>query len=178
MKPKFVVLAAILFVLPVVALAQSQASNKAASKYVGFTYKGVNPESTLPNGVKHLGGGLIGDFDADPVSGISKVLKGTTTMLWLETSTGRNESGVTGWRVLDSLSFGPLRSTEHLAFAMDPAIACTLNGKDLREDLVIVGEVSRKLGIFTPKRAWIANITNGKFEPVKTTGFRCTYNEP
>ncbi len=60
------------------------------AKYIGFEYEGVTPAASLPNGLKHMGGALLGDIEADPVYGISQVEKGRIKMLWLESSTGRN----------------------------------------------------------------------------------------
>jgi hypothetical protein len=164
-----------LLLIPVAALAQTKA---AASKYVGYTYSGVRPETLLPNGVKHLGGGLVGDFDANPVYGISRVTKGTTTMLWLEVSTGRDVTGITGWRVLDALTFPALRATQHLAYAVDPAIGCMRNGKELTDDTVMIGQVFRKLGVYKPEKVWTANLKTGKFESSSVAGLKCTYSEP
>ena len=166
----------VLLLVPVVS--HAQAKSAAASKYVGYKYKGVPPENVLPNGVKHLGGGLIGDFDADPVYGISRVTKGTTTMLWLEVSTGRDSTGVTGWRVLDVLTFPALRPTQHLAFAVDPAIGCMRNGKELNDDTVMLGQGFPKLGIYKPERVWIVNLKTGKFESAAVAGLKCGYSEP
>lgn len=166
----------VLLLVPVAATAQAKSA--AASKYVGYEYKGVPPETVLPNGVKHLGGGLVGDFDADPVYGISRVARGTTTMLWLEASTGRDSSGVTGWRVLDVLSFPVLRSNQHLAFAVDPAIGCKRNGKEFTGDAVMIGRVFPKMGIYKPERVWIANLKTGKFESAAAAGLNCAYSEP
>ena len=167
------------FVLLLVPVASfGQAKSAAVSKYVGYKYKGVPPENMLPNGVKHLGGGLVGDFDADPVYGISKVMKGTTTMLWLEVSTGRDSTGITGWKVLDVLTFPALRPTQHLAFALDPAIGCKRNGKELTDDTVMIGQIFRKLAVYKPERVWVANLKTGKFEKASLAGLTCGYSEP
>src|SRR5690242_3649713 len=92
-----------------------------ASRYINYEYQSVLPGKTLPNGVKHNGGGLIGDFNANPVYGISQVQRGKTKMLWFEVSTGQNSKGVTGWRVLDALSFSTLARTRYVFFYGDPA---------------------------------------------------------
>ena len=149
----------------------------AHGQYVGYEYKGVVPDSTLPNGVKHLGGALISDIDKDPVYGIAQVAKGRSRMLWLEVSTGQNEKGVTGWRVLDVLSFPSLRSTQHLLFASDPAVECVRSGKPI-EGLVAIGTIQSRKGFFKPERVWFANIEKKKFIPASTLGLRCTYSEP
>jgi len=149
----------------------------ASAQYVGYEYKGVTPETVLPNGVKHLGGGLISDIDADPTYGISQVSKGKTEMLWLEVSTGQNETGIIGWRVLDVVSFPALMRTQHIHMHHDPAIECSRGGK-IVDDLVAVGTINRSRGTYTPQRAWIADITKKKFVPTATAGLRCIYSEP
>jgi hypothetical protein len=149
----------------------------ASAQYVGYEYKGVTPETVLPNGVKHLGGGLISDIDADPTYGISQVSKGKTEMLWLEVSTGQNETGITGWRVLDVVSFPTLTRSQHIHMQPDPAVECTRRGK-IVEGLVAVGTLDRRRGTFTPQRAWTADIARKKFNPSATAGLRCIYSEP
>jgi len=148
-----------------------------SSKYVGYKYKGVTPESTLPNGVKHFGGSLVGDIDADPVYGISSVALRTNKMLWLEVSTGRDTNGVTGWQVKDVLSFPTLTKADYLFFAGDPSIECK-RGADLVENLVGVGKIFRKMGVFKPTKLWTANVSTQKFETVKVGGIVCIYSEP
>ena len=148
-----------------------------SAQYVGYEYKGVTPETVLPNGVKHLGGGLISDVEADPTYGISQVSKGKTEMLWLEVSTGQNETGITGWRVLDVVSFPALTRSQHIHMHHDPAVECTRGGK-IVEDLVAVGTINRHRGSFTPQRAWTADISKRKFIPASIRGLRCIYSEP
>lgn len=159
-------------VLPAALFAQAK-----ASKYIGYKYVGVTPESTLPNGVKHLGGGLVGNVDADPVYGISQVQLRTTKMLWLEVSTGRDTSGVTGWEVKDVLSFSTLKKSDYLYFPYDPGIECKRAGKPI-EELIGVGQIFPRTGIFKPTKLWMANLKTEKFEPVKVAGMICTYSEP
>ena len=153
------------------------AQSNERSKYVGYKYAGVVPNKTLPNGVKHLGGGLIGDFDADPVYGISQVVKGKTKMLWLEVSTGQNATGVTGWLVKDVLVFNNMTKNQHLFFSVDPAIYCQRDKKDV-ENLVAFGQIFARQGTYKPSKAWIANIKTGKFEPMAIKGLKCEYSPP
>jgi hypothetical protein len=148
----------------------------APSKYIGYKYKGVTPSSTLPNGVKHFGGGLIGDIEADPVYGISSVSMGKTNMLWLEVSTGRDDSGVTGWEVKDVLEFTSSKS-DYIFFAGDPAIDCKRNS-EMIENIVGVGRINRKKETFLPTKLWIANTTTEKFESTPVAGVTCVYSEP
>lgn len=155
----------------------SLAQSTDRAKYIGYEYKGVVPGKALSNGVKHLGGGLIGNIDADPVYGIAQVEKGKVKMFWLEESTGRDESGVTGWRVKDVLSFPNLATSDYIFFAGDPAIECTKKG-DAIPNLVGVGRIIRRQWAFRPSKLWVANLTSLKFEPFSITGVKCQYSEP
>jgi hypothetical protein len=167
--------AAIFAVLFISAIVFGQPSDR--TRYLNYEYKGVNPSSTLPNGVKHMGGGLIGDYEADPVYGISQVEKGKTKMLWLEVSTGRDSSGVTGWKVLDVLSFRALGPANYIFFSGDPAISCSRNGKEI-PNLVGIGRIVRREGIFKPSNLWTADPVTKKFEPADGFGVKCEYSEP
>lgn len=153
------------------------AAAQARSPYINYEYKGVVPSTTLPNGVKHLGGSLIGDIDADPVYGISWVEKGKTKMLWLEASTGQDSGGVTGWKVLDVLSFPALTRADHLLIGGDPAVSCTERGNEIA-NLVGVGRIQRRQGVFRPSRLWTANLTTGRFESKPLVNIKCEYSEP
>ena len=167
--------ATIFAVLFVSAITFGQAGDD--KRYLDYEYKGVNPSSMLPNGVKHMGGGLIGDYDADPVYGISQVEKGKTKMLWLEVSTGRDSSGVTGWKVLDVLSFRALGPANYIFFIGDPAISCSRNGKEI-PNLVGIGRIVRRQGIFKPSNLWTADLITKRFKPTDAYGVKCQYSEP
>ena len=153
------------------------AQGQMPASYVGYEYKGVVPDTKLPNGVKHQGGGLISDHNIDPVYGISQVSKGKTRMLWLEVSTGQNEKGITGWRVLDVISLPALTRSQHILFPPDPAVECLRNGKAVPH-LVALGRVDRRRGIFLQQRVWTADLMKMKFQPASIRGLRCTYSEP
>lgn len=160
--------------LPVFVSAQA----KPGSQYIGYEYKGVLPGKPLPNGVKSMGGALIGDIEADPVYGISQLERGKTKMLWLEVSTGKDAAGVTGWKVLDVLTFSTLARTRYVFFAGDPAIGCRRRGKDIIENLVGEGRIVRARGVFIPSNLWVANLKAKRFERISLTGIRCEYSEP
>ena len=174
MKSKFLTL--VIAVLMLVDLSIAQAAGT-PSKYIGYKYKGVPPSTVLPNGVKHFGGGLIGDIQADPVYGVSQVEIGKTKMFWLEVSTGQDATGVTGWEVKDVLEFPSLAKSDYIFFYGDPAIDCK-RSSELIENLVGVGRISRKKALFTPTKLWIANLTTLKFESTPVAGVRCDYSEP
>lgn len=147
------------------------------SEYVGYEYKGVVPDTTLPNGVKHLGGGLIGDIQADPVYGISLVEKSGTKMLWLKVSTGQDSTGVTGWKVLDVLSFPAMAKSDYLFFTDDPSLECRRSGNEI-PNLVGTARIFRSRGIAKPLRLWAANLKTKKFESMPTVGVKCVSDEP
>ena len=172
MKSKILIVAVVL-----IAANFAFAQTAKRSPYIGYKYHGVVPSSTLPNGVKHFGGGLIGDFKADPVYGLSQVQKGKTKMLWLEVSTGQDATGVTGWKVLDVLSFPSLLRSDYLFFYGDPAAECTRSGKDI-PNLVGVGKIMRKQGIFRPSRLWVADLATKKLKSISLSGIKCEYSEP
>jgi hypothetical protein len=165
-----------LLIWPVNAFCQRASLNR--SPYIGFKYKSVRPGVTLPNGVKHFGGGLIGDIKSDPIFGISEVGKGKTKMLWLEISTGQDASGISGWHVKDVLSFPTLAKTDYVVFALDPSIECTRNGVPILDSLVAVGRIYRTKGIFKPTKAWVANFETAKFEEIPAASLKCNYSEP
>jgi hypothetical protein len=172
MRPRFVVL---LFLLMIPSVVWAQA--KGGSPYIGYTYRSVLPNKTLPNGVKSMGGGLIGDINADPVYEIANVEKDRTKMLWLNVSTGQDTTGVTGWKVLDVLSFPNLAKSEYLYTYGDPGINCSKASNEI-PNLVGVGLIIRKQGIFRPSKLWTANLATKKFEPLPIAGVKCEYSEP
>lgn len=164
-------------VLVLVQLSASAQTRDNRSQYIGYEFDNVLPDTLLPNGVRYLGGGLIGDIDADPVFSISEHVKGKTKMIWLKNSTSKDETGVKGWRVLDVLAFPNLAAADYLFFYGDPGIHCTESGTEI-ENLVGVGRIQRRQGIFKPTKLWIANLTAKKFEPRSLTKVRCVYSEP
>ena len=166
----------ILTLLPTLAYTQKAQADPGA-RYINYKYKGVPPPSMLPNGVKHLGGGLIGDINANPVYGIAQTERGTLKMFWLEVSTGQDAKGVTGWQVLDVLSFSAVPKTDYLFFAGDPSINCTKNSGEI-PNLVGRGRIVRSKGSFIPTKLWVADIAKRKFIPFAITGVKCEYSEP
>ena len=155
----------------------AQKASDAGAKYVNYEYAGVTLDTTLPNGVKHFGGGLIGDIEADPVFGISQVSAGRTKMLWLEASTGRDAKGVTGWKVLDVLAFPNAAKNDYIFFYGDPSIQCTRNGKDV-PNVVGIGRIYASRGTFVPAKLWTADIKARRFVSTASVGLKCVYSEP
>ena len=120
---------------------------------------------------------MIGDIEADPVYEIADVEKGKTRMLWLNASTGKDSTGVTGWKVLDVLSFPALLKSDYLFFAGDPSIECRRSGRDI-PNLIGVGRIIRRQEIYKPSKLWVANLETKKFEPLVLAGVKCVYSEP
>ena len=174
MKQKLLILVVTFLALANTTIAQQSG---APSEYIGYKYRGVRPGITLPNGVRHLGGSLVGDIEADPVYGVSQLLAGKIRLLWLEVSTGRDDSGVTGWEVKDVIEFPSQPKSEYIFFAGDPAIDCKRDS-EMIENLVGVGRINRKKGTFTPTKLWLANLTTAKFESTPVAGVTCVYSEP
>lgn len=147
------------------------------SLYINYEYEGVLPGKTLPNGVIELGGSLIGDIDADPVHSIAHTQDRRTTMLWLVVSTGKDAKGITGWKVIDVLSFPMLSKTQYLFVSGDPAIYCRKNGNEI-QNLVGVGRIDRKNWRLVPSRLWIADLNTKQFSQLDLAGVKCEYSEP
>ena len=168
-----------IFIVVALLIAVNFASGQTAkrSPYIGYKYKGVLVGRALPNGVKEMGGSLIGDMEADPVYEIATLEKGKTKMLWLNVSTAKDSTGVTGWKVLDVLSFPSLLKTDYLFFYGDPGIQCTRSGKDI-PNLVGLGRIYRKQAIFRPSKLWVADLTTKKFKSISISGIKCEYSEP
>ena len=172
-----IVVSLLLMLVPMIANAQKTPPANTGAKFINYKYKGVTPPNLLPNGVKHLGGGLIGDINANPVYGIAQTENGKLKMFWLEVSTGQDAKGVTGWQVLDVLSFQNVLKTEYLFLAGDPAINCLKDSQEI-PNLVGRGRIMRTKGSFVPSKLWVADIEKKKFVPFAVTGVKCGYSEP
>lgn len=157
-------------------LSSAIAQSTAGSKYIGYKYESPDVGEMLPNGIKHRGGGLIGDIDADPVYGVSVLEKGKTKMFWLEISTNRKaDGGVMAWQVKDVLEFSGLGSKDFVLEFSDPTFECK-RGKANVGSLIGIGTFNK--GIFTPRKLWRPNAKTAKFESVPIRNIRCFYAEP
>ena len=172
-----IIILLLLIIIPAFAYGQKAPAANAGAQFINYKYKGVTPPKQLPNGVKHLGGGLIGNINADPVYGIAQTEKGALRMFWLEVSTGQDATGVTGWQVLDVLTFSGVQKSEYLFFAGDPSINCTKNSREI-PNLVGRGRILRTKGSYIPSKLWIADIAKRKFVPFGLMGVKCVYSEP
>ncbi len=87
-------------------------------------------------------------------------------MLWFMKSTGRDAQGHFTWAVTDVLVRADIKEPGGLIWGF-----CTLNDQP-DEEIVALGE--RKEGVMeNVQRAWRANHTTGRFEPMATTGIVC-----
>jgi len=163
---KFKVILTIAFlVFPVFANSQK---NK---KYIGYKHKGVIINTTLPNGVKHLGGGLL----SDERYGVSRYEKDGKLMLWFEKVTSRNREGVPNWIVKDVLNIGNLKKNEDLLYSYSST--CTQNDK-VNLDLIVKAELLPNKKGYKVLQAWKANIKKEKFETAQIKGIKCEYAAP
>lgn len=151
-----------LFVFPVFA-------NPQKAKYIGYKHKGVIVDAKLPNGVKHLGGGLLSKDNY----GVSRYEKSGQLMLWLEKITSRDTNGVPNWIVKDVLHLGKLKKNEALLFSY--ASSCKQNEK-VNIDLIVKVAVLPKKE-FKVLQAWKANPRKEKFENTQITGIKCEFLE-
>jgi hypothetical protein len=83
-----------------------------AKKYIGYEHKGVIYGTTLPNGAKDLGGGLLSDENY----GVSRFSKNGKFMLWLEKITGATPAA-SEWKVKDVLIFSKPKSNQEFLFS-------------------------------------------------------------
>jgi hypothetical protein len=143
-----------------------------SSPYIGYERQGASVESVLPNGVKYLGGGLIGDINAKRLVGISEMMQGNSRMVWLERS-NRRTHGARTWKVLDVLRID-LRTSDEEFFPINP---CTRNGREI-PNLVAIGRHHKGDRYITLSSLWVADLERGSFREVSTRGVKCEYPEP
>ncbi len=160
LKLSFAIVLFVLVILPWSAAAQK-------NKFVGYRHKGVVYGATLPNGVKDLGGGLLGNEKY----GVSRFSKGEKFMLWLEKLTSRDADGVPSWEVRDVLPFDKLKKNQEFLFSYSSG--CRQNDKQ-NLDLIVLAEILPKTKTYKVIRAWKANTSREKFEKTATKNIKCT----
>ncbi len=136
------------------------------NKYVGYEYTGVVVNETLPNGVKDLGGNLIGDFDY----AVSHMRKGSKDMIWLTRIKNRNDEGVPNWKVAKVLVLPKLKKDQQIVSGFKSP--CKL-GKKEDITLIVLTNFSVKSKTYTPEKAWRANILKDNFEEVSIAKVNC-----
>jgi len=168
----------ILILLVVLTGANFTYSQAEASRYIGYRYTFDISSKALPNGVKIVGTWDIGDPDSSPAYGIATVEKGKTTMLWL-TVTAEDSTGLTGWNVLDVLSF-PVTTHKRDVIFFYPggsASGCTRSGKVI-PNVAGVGRIVGKQAVFRPSKVWVPDLATKKFKSIPFSGIKCEYSKP
>jgi hypothetical protein len=152
----------LLLAIPVFAASQKKG-------YIGYRHKGVVYGSTLPNGVKDLGGGLLSNENL----GVTRYSKGGNDMLWLEKILSRDKNGVPTWQVKDVLKFDKLRKNQELLFSYSST--CTQNGRE-NLDLIVLAELAANKKSYKVLKAWNANVKSEKFNKISTHEIKCEIN--
>lgn len=146
------------------------ANQQKTNKYIGYKHKGVIVNTKLPNGVKHLGGGLL----SNERYGVSRYEKDGQLMLWLEKITSRDAAGVPSWVVKDVLKIGKLKKDEELLFSY--STTCLQDDK-VNLDLIVKAELSPKKE-YKILKVWQANAKKEKFQTAQIKGIKCQYEVP
>ena len=131
----------------------------AASPYIGVAYP------PLPQGWEEGRGALaatVGEVDY----AVQELVQAKQQMLWFLQSTGRDAQGHITWQVTDILVRSDVPEPGGLIWGF-----CTLNDQP-DEEIVALGEV-KAARMEIVHRAWRANHTTGRFEPIATTGIVC-----
>ncbi len=131
----------------------------AASPYVGAAYP------PPPSGWEEGRGALaasVGDVDY----AVQELTQDKQQMLWFLKSTGRDAQGHAKWIVTDVLNRSDVPEPGGWIWGF-----CTLNDQP-DEEIVALGEV-KAARMETATRAWRANHTTGRFEPIATPGIVC-----
>jgi hypothetical protein len=157
----------LMFISAMVIAAQTQS-------YVGYRYKPVLAERTLPNGVKSLGGGIVSDLNKKPLWGISEMSKGGTRMLWLERAASEDARGVNEWEVMDVISVPNFPTGIEFIFGTG---SCRENGKE-NEALVVQAAFNARRLTYRTIKAWHADIGSGRFLPIDAAAVKCEYDAP
>lgn len=147
----------------------------AEETYIGYKYDGQN----LPKELEYVGGFVIAktedyqDVSTTPY-GItlvrSKAKNGSPLMLWFDKSNKDSDQNKLIVEVLDVLNFPKLKKTE--VFAMG---GCHLNGK-FDGELFAIAISEEKQYLTKIAKAWRANMTTKKIEPIPVAGIKC-FNE-
>lgn len=163
-----------LFIVPASLRAQHQAVESDNSAFIGYKYKGLLVDETLPNGWKDQGGALITNADSAQTYAVSNWRKGTGQMLWLKLALSQDQTGITEWEVKDALVFPNLPKNQSLDWA---GIACHRK-KQTESMLIVLTKFAPRSKTYQVLRAWDANPRTEKFEKISIKGIECAYEEP
>lgn len=89
-------------------------------------------------------------------------------MLWFDRLTHRDEKGVAYWEVKDVLVLPAIPKTQILVYAM-----CLLNDQPDGEIAAVADHQPTEQYFKRVRKAWRANRTTEKFEPMPVKGIKC-----
>lgn len=131
-------------------------------------YVGLRHGHELPQGLVHVGGGMISDPYKDKTNfGMAQVTRGRTNMIWFELFTHHDAEGKAHWEVLDVVATPPLRKNQYVMVTL-----CLFNNKPDPEIAAVVEPVRRSYDMRVIK-AWRANRVTRKLEAISLKGVRC-----
>ncbi len=135
------------------------------SQYIGQTHP------PLKDGLKEEGGDVIGNPYKSTIYSVARISSAGSQMLWLESSSSRNNKGQAIWKVLDVMAAPTYGKDQTLVIGF-----CKINDKSDPEVLAVVEYEQDKKYFNKIIKAWRANRTKGKFESITTKGVSC-WNE-
>jgi hypothetical protein len=132
------------------------------SKYIGQTHP------LLKDGLREESGNMIGDPSNSTVYSVNLISSADSQMLWLESSSSRNNKGQSIWRVLDVIAAPNYGKGQSLVIGF-----CKIDDRSDPEVLAVVDYQQDKEYFNKIIKAWRANRTKGKFESITTKGVSC-----
>jgi len=132
------------------------------SQYIGKTHP------PLKDGLKVEGADVIGDPFTGTVYSVSRISSAGSQMLWLESSSSRNEKGQPIWKVLDVIAAPTYGKDQTLVIGF-----CKIDDRSDPEVLAVVKYERDKKYFNKIIKAWRANRTKAKFEPITPKGISC-----
>lgn len=133
------------------------------AKYIGLRH---GPK--LPPGLKSIGGSVVSAVDDEKEYAMSEIQRARTRMLWFDRLTHRDEKGVAYWEVKDVLLLPAIPKNQILVYAM-----CLLNDQPDGEIAAIADHQPTEQYFTRVRKAWRANRTTEKFEPMPVKGIKC-----
>ncbi|HSE16603.1 MAG TPA: hypothetical protein VLB46_06095 [Pyrinomonadaceae bacterium] len=133
------------------------------AQYIGLRYG-----PTLPRGLKSTGGSLVSAVEDEKEYAMSEIRRGRIRMLWFDRLTHRDDNGIAYWEVKDVLVLPAIPNSQILVYAM-----CLLNDKPDSEIAAIADHQPTEQYFTRVRKAWRANRTTEKFEPMPVKGIKC-----
>jgi hypothetical protein len=135
------------------------------SQYIGQTHP------PLKDGLKEESGNVIGDPIDNTMYSVALISSGDLQMLWLESSSSRNNKGQAIWKVFDVIAAPTYGKDQTLVIGF-----CKIDDKSDPEVIAVVNYEQDKKYFNKIIKAWRANRTKGKFESITPKGVSC-WNE-